>query len=92
MGETESFVELAELLQQLPAKHPLTTITLRSLSTATCSTSTLTALAEHPLLVAQLISMLNLTDNSASNVLNQDCLLQVLIDHIIDQAVGRLID
>ncbi|OQV16312.1 High mobility group protein DSP1 [Hypsibius exemplaris] len=80
MAEAESYAELAQLLKSLPPKHPLVTITLRSLSTATCSTTALTALAEHPGLMNQLIGMLNFTEDSANTVLNQDCLLQVLVN------------
>ena len=73
--------ELGELLKSFPPKHPMVSVALKSLSTATCSTSTLTAVASYLPIATQLLQMLNLDDETSVNVSNQECLLQIIINY-----------
>ncbi|GAV03586.1 hypothetical protein RvY_13982 [Ramazzottius varieornatus] len=80
-AESDTLEELVGLLKSLAPKHPLVAVALKSLATATCSTSTLTAVASHLPIATQLLQMLNLDDETPINLSNQQCLLQIIINY-----------
>lgn len=80
-AESDTLDELVGLLKSLAPKHPLVAVALKSLASATCSTSTLTAVASHLPIATQLLQMLNLHDETPINLSNQQCLLQIIINY-----------